>query len=238
MKKALCLILLPLVLLLSACNKPGYTQTPETEQALETYYSAVRESVAQTGGSIDISIHLKDTVVAKKDSTERYQYIYSVNENKENFDYRCFDDKDKLTAHFATADGDVINKLTGEKATNFAAYQNHNSNPISTLKLFRMDANYKVQDNTISSITMEETQDATLITVTFHGDKLTNLAIKSEGGLQRTVTSHTRTYTIRDGKISKIEIADRESAQYQNESGTMDTDTVVEIKYYDTSSNF
>ncbi len=238
MKKAFCLLFLFPVILLSGCNSPGYTQTNETEKALETYYAAVRESVAQTGGAIYVNIHMKDTVVSKKDTTERYEYVYTVSENKEDFNYRCYNAEDKLTAHYFTnKDGEVINQLTGEKVDNFATYQNHQKNPISSLQLFRMDSNFKVQDATISSITMEQKDEDTLITVTFHGDKLTGLSIKNEGGLYRTITSHQRIYTIRENKIAKIEIYDRENAQYQNQTGTIDTDTVVEINYYGKSSD-
>lgn len=238
MKKAFCLLFLLPVILFSGCNTAGYTQTEETEKALETYYAAVRESVAQTGGAINVDIHMKDTVVSKKDASERYEYVYQVNGNKESFNYRCYDAEDKLTAHYFTNTSDeVVDQLTGEKTEKFAAYQNHQKNPISSLQLFRMDSNFKVQDATISSITMEQKAEDTLITVTFHGDKLTGLSIKNEGGLYRTITSHKRIYTIREGKIAKIEIYDRENAQYQNQTGTIDTDTVVEINYYGTSSD-
>ncbi len=238
MKRAFCLLFLIPLIFCSGCNSTGYTQTPETEAALETYYAAVKESVAQAGGVIDVSIHMKDTVVTKTETDERYKYTYTVKDNKESFDYRCYDAKDKLTAHYFTnSNGEVMNQLTGEKADNFATYQNHLKNPISTLQLFRMDANFKVQKSTISSIKMEQNKEDTVVTVTFHGDKLTGLSIKNEGGLIRTITSHKRIYTIRNGKIAKIEITDRENAQYKNETGNIDTDTIVEINYYGTSSD-
>ncbi len=233
MKKLICLCSLAVVLLLSGCyNRPGYAQTPETEKALETYYAAVKESIAQTAGTLNIDIRMKDTVVSKKESKEHYEYTYTVTDGTERFDYRCSDSEGKLTSHVATNDeGKVIDQLTGEAATNFNAYLNHEKNPISTLQLFRMDSNYKVQDSTISAIKMEEKDGATLIKVSFHGDKLTSLSIKNQGGLSRTITSHERIYTIRDGKIAKIEIYDRENAMYKGEKGTMDTDTIVEVTY-------
>ena len=233
MKKMLCLCCLLPVLLLAGCyNTPGYEQTSETEKALATYYAAVEESAAQNSGKVLIDIHLKDTVVNKKESREHYEYSYSVTDGRESFDYRCSDSDGILTAHVATNDeGKVIDQLSGKEAPNYNSYLNHLKNPISTLQLFRMDANLKVQDSTISAIKMEETGEDIIIRVSFHGDKLTALSIKNQGGLTRTITSHERIYTVRDGKIAKIEIYDRENAHYKGEMGTMDTDTVVEVTY-------
>jgi len=233
MKKLICLICLLPILLLSGCyNTPGYEQTPETEKALATYYDAVRESVAQSKGKVIIDIAMKDTVVNKKESKEHYEYTYSVKDNTESFDYRCNDSEGKLTAHVATnEDGKVIDQLTGEEAPKYNGYLNHEKNPISTLQLFRMDSNYKVQDATISAVKMEEKDGVITILISFHGDKLTNLSIKNQGGLMRSITSHERVYTIKNGKIAGIEIRDRENAQYKGETGTMDTDTVVEVIY-------
>ena len=78
---------------------------------------------------------------------------------------------------------------------------------------------------------LEEKDGAQIISVSFHGDKLTGTAVQSENGLNRTVTSHERVYTIRDGKIAKIEIYDRENAHYEEQTGVIETDTVVEVKY-------
>lgn len=233
MKRIICLCcLLPLLLFSGCSNTPGYEQTPETEKALETYYAAVKESVAQTEGTVVIDIRMKDTVVSKKDSTEKYEYSYSVSDGKESFDYLCKDDEGKLISHVATnEEGRVIDLLTGEETSDFNGYFNHQKNPISTLQLFRMDSNYKVQDSTISAIKMEQTEGDTLIKVSFHPDKLTGLSIKNTNGLNRNITSHERIYTIREGKIAKIEIYDRENAHYQNETGTIDTDTIVEVSY-------
>ena len=233
MKKIICLVcLLPILMMAGCYNMPGYEQTPETEKALDTYYAAVKESVAQTAGTVNITIDMKDTVVNKAETKECYTYTYSVSDGKERFDYTCKDKAGKVTSHYATNEaGKVIDQLTGEEATNFGSYLIHEKNPISTLQLFRMDADYKVHDSTISSIKMEEKDGDTRILVSFHGNKLTGISIKNQGGLIRNITSHERIYTIREGKIAKIEIYDRENAQYKGATGTMDTDTVVEVTY-------
>lgn len=236
MKKRICILLLAAVLLLSGCNQPGYEQTEATEKAIAAYTAAIEQSVAQKSGTISITIKSKDTVVSKTETTERYQYTYTVeNEDDEHFDYRCYDAGDQLIAHYKTvAEGEVgkvIDQLTGEQNDQFKTYLSHSKNPISTLQLFRMDSNYSLQHSTISSIVMEENGETQIITVTFHGDKLTGLAIQSENGLNRRVTSHKRIYTIKDGKMAKIEIYDRENVHYNEETGTMDTDTVVEVVY-------
>ncbi|MBQ6947341.1 MAG: hypothetical protein IJN42_04760 [Clostridia bacterium] len=236
MKKTLSIFLLAAVLLLSGCNQPGYEQTETTQAAVAAYIAAVKESVAAKGGTVSVNIHMKDTVVSKADSTQRYEYTYTVeNENDEHFDYRCFDGKGKLLNHYKTVDengvGKVIDQISGEESDQFASYLRHNKNPISTLQLFRMDAGYRLQHSAISAISMEEKDGAQIITVEFHGNKLTNTVIRSENGLNRTVTSHKRIYTLREGKIAKIEIYDRENVHYKEETGTMDTDTVVEVNY-------
>lgn len=236
MKKTIGILLLAAVLLLSGCNRPGYEQTEATEAAVATYLNAVKASEAETAGTISVHIHSKDTVVSKADTTQRYEYTYTVqNGNDEHFDYRCYDAKDTLTDHYKTVDengvGKVVDQLTGEENKQFRNYLIHSKNPISTLQLFRMDAGYRLQQSAIASIEMTEADGDTLITVTFHGDKLTGTAVQSENGLNRTVTSHKRVYTLREGKIAKIEIYDRENVHYKEETGTMDTDTVVEVNY-------
>ncbi len=235
-KRSICIVLLTALLTLSGCNTPGYQQTEATEKAVATYLAAVEQSIAQKSGSISITIRSKDTVIKKGETTERYEYTYTVeNEQDEHFDYRCYDEQGQLLSHYKTVaqgeTGKVIDQLTGAEKDGFKNYLMHSKNPISTLQLFRMDGNLSLQHSTISSITMEEMDGAQVITVTFHPDKLTGLAIQNENGLNRRVTSHKRIYTLKDGKISKIEIYDRENVHYNQETGTMDTDTVVEVIY-------
>ncbi len=236
MKKLMCILLIGALLLLSGCDRAGYEKTDATEKALATYLTAVENSVAQRQGKIVITIRCKDTVVNKSDTTERYEYTYTVkNEQDEHFDYRCYDDADKLIGHFKTeADGEVarvVDQLTGETSDQYTQYLMHTKNPISTLQLFRMDANFSLRHSTIAAVSMTEENGQQIISVSFHGNKLTGLAIKSENGLNRTVTSHERIYTLQDGLIRKIEIHDRENVHYNKETGTLDTDTIVEVNY-------
>lgn len=236
MKKIITCLLLGALLLLGGCNKPGYEQTPQTQAAIDTYIAAVKASEASRSGTVKVSIRSNDTVVSKADLTQHYEYTYTVqNENDEHFDYRCYDSEMVLIDHYKTVDeggvGKVVNQFSGEESDDFQLYLTHSKNPISTLKLFRMDANYRLQESAIASIELKKEGGAEIITVVFHGDKLTGTVVKSENGLNRTVTSHKRIYTIRDGKIAKIEIYDRENAQYNGETGTMDTDTIVEVIY-------
>ena len=233
MKKAFLAFCLIIALSLCGCSHAGYEQTETTEAALEAYYAAIRESVAQREGEITISIRLEDTVVNQKTSTETYHYDYKVSDDgSEWFDYKCYDDTKKLISHYQVQDGSTVqNMIKEEVQADFTSYLRHNTNPISTLQMFRMDANFKVRHDTISAITMEQQGDQTLVKVSFHGDKLTGQTIKSEGGLNRTVISHERTYTIQNGRIIRIEIYDRENAQYDGRTGVMNTDTVVEVLY-------
>lgn len=236
MKKTICILLLSMALLFTGCNRPGYEQTEATQAAVAAYTAAVEQSVAQTAGKIVITIHSNDTVVRKSETTERYEYTYTVeNENDEHFDYRCYDDENNLLNHYKTVDengvGKVVDQLTGQENGQFQSYLIHSKNPISTLQLFRMDSNYHLQQSAISAIKMEEKDGTKIITVSFHGDKLTGTVIQSENGLNRTVTSHERVYTVKDGKIAKIEIYDKENVHYNEETGTMDTDTIVEVTY-------
>ncbi|MBR5782767.1 MAG: hypothetical protein IKY33_00910 [Clostridia bacterium] len=231
MKKILSVICVLLCLCLAGCA-PGYEQTEQTEKALETYYAAVKASEAATAGEITVDITLEDTIVAKNTTTEHYVYTYTVQDGAELFDYACYTAKGDTASHYASTDKDtVIDKLTGAEVSDFDTYKKHDTNPLSNLMLFRMDANYRVQHNTISAITMQEYNGDTVISVTFHPDKLTSQSIKSEGGLTRTIVSHERFYTIRDGKIARIEIRDREHARYEGELGVMNTDIIVEAKY-------
>lgn len=234
MKKILCFLSALSVLALAGCNyAPGYEQTEATEAALTAYYEAVSASTSQTAGQISINITCEDTVVNKATTGERYEYTYTVDEDGgEIFDYRGYNDANELTAHYASGeDGAVYDKLTDLTTESLDSYKVHANNPISTLTMFRMDSNYKVYDHTISSIEMTEQEEQTVITVEFHADRLTELSIQNTGGLNRTITSHRRVYTIREGRIARIEIYDRENAMYEGEKGYINTDTVVEVNY-------
>lgn len=220
-----------LCLSLAACNqKPGYEQTDATEKALNDYITAVKNTVSAKEGAVKFSIRCNDTIVEKRDLTELYEYDYTVAEDgQESFDYICHSSDGTLIGHIKSTDGKVTDVVKNEETTEYDGYLKHDKNPISSLLTFRMDSNYKFRHNTIKSITEEEQNGVTTIHVEFHPDKLTALSIKNAGGLNRTVTSHERDYIIWDGKIVAIEIKDRENAQYNNEMGTIDTDTHVEV---------
>ncbi len=233
MKKIAVIFMILLSLSLCGCDKAGYEQTEATEQALETYYAAVKNSVAATKGEIKISIYNNDTIVDKKETRETYQYNYQVAEDgSEGFDYRCYDKKGTLLNHYKTDDeGKVIDQKSGAENENFEGYLTHKDNPISSLKMFRMDANYRVSHATISSIEMTQEGEKQILTVTYHGDKLTAQSIRNTGGLVRNITSCKRVYTIENNKISRIEIYTRTDARQGKEKGVMNTDTIVEVSY-------
>ena len=232
MKRFLCIIFAA-VLLLCGCDKPSYQKTPETEKALETYLSAVRQSVAQTSGSFRVNITCDDSVVQKKKTEECYTYNYTVNEDgSERFTYTALDSAGKVINEYKTNEaGEVIHVQTGEKTEDFNNYLKHSTNPISNMTLFRMDANFEFRHSIISDIKEEQTDNTTVISVTFEPKKLTALTIKNSNGLARTITAHERRYVIQNGKITEIFISDRENATYKGEKGTIETQAHVEVTY-------
>lgn len=227
-----CLLILALCVLLSGCDTPGYTKTEQTEKAIADYISAVQAVENTKTGEISISIRCNDTVINKSDVTETYLYKYTVDgEGAERFNYICYNADGSLQNEIKTTeDGSVINALSGEPEKGYDTYLDHSKNPISSLQLFRMDANYKLRHSTISSITGESSDGKTVITVIFDGNKLTDLSIKNTKGIRRRIVEHKRVYTITDGKISSISIYDMEHAQSGQETGTIETTTEVEIK--------
>ncbi len=224
-------ILLAAALLLCGCDKAGYTQTEQTEAALERYLSAVEQSTAQTTGVFRISVECEDNVVQKKTTHESYVYQFSVDEGgNEQFTYTALDEAGKtIHTYKTTADG-VVDE-TGAPSEDYQKFLKHATNPISNMTLFRMDADGKFRRSIIADVALTQSGDDQVLSVRFHPDKLTDLAVKSAGGLRRTVTRHERKYTMRDGKIAAIDILDLEEGTYNKEKGTIRTTTHVEVEY-------
>ena len=230
MRKIFCLTA-AVLLLFTGCAGAGYEKTDATEAAKNAYIAAVQKNTDQTAGHYDVKIVCDDTAIQHKKSSERYTYDYTVDESGgESFVYTSFDENGTVTDKYETKDGKVY-AADGTESKEFGNYLSHKTNPISRLTLFRMDANFKFHEASISEIRMEEKDGKKVITVVFHPDKLTSLSIKNTSKLKRIITSHTRTYTVEDGFLTAIHIHDEENAVYEGEKGTIVTDTYVEASF-------
>ena len=218
--------------MLGGCNKPGYEQTPQTEAAIDLYISAVKAQIERSEGQITYTATVDDPVLEKKKSEVMAQYSYTVKDNKESFTL-CTVQDDNTVVNLLS-DGDAVYTIS-EDGTKVPYEQNMNSylrqkgNPLSTLLMFRMDANFKLQKDTITAIQSTTTGEQTVIDVTFDPAKVTSMVIKNGDGVERAITKMQRRYVVQNGRISHIEIYAVQRVVSGEDRGDIETRTVVDI---------
>lgn len=218
---------------LCGCNRPAYEKTAETEAALEAYLAAVDAQTQKSEGHIKCTMSNDDPVIDKAKRETRIDYTYNVTDGKESFTMKSEQTGKEAVELVGKDDAVYKRQADGTLAIvsgQYGGYLKHSTNPISTLQMFRMDANKKFQHSLITSIKKTEKEDGTYIEVTFDADQLTDQVIKSNADVQRTMSEMKRTYVLSDGVFTRIEVLTRQKAVKGETKGEILTTVVVEIQ--------
>lgn len=235
LKKTTLLIFAVLIISsLSSCF--GLKLTDEMQQGIDAYLEAVSKSECRTEGKIKVTSVSDDTAIEFNSTESIIECEYKVKNNtviytrtdflngEKAAEYKC----DGQKVMYREKDSDEWIDKTEENA----AFISPETNPLTTLALFRVDSNKKVRTDYMTDIKYNSSPDEngyTSVEFTLKDSTVSDiLKYNKVKGIVRSSAGHTRTYYIdSEGYISKIEVSTVQKILNNGKEGYYSTEMTV-----------
>ena len=201
-----------LVCLLACSSCSGLKLTPEMEESIDMYTDAVSSAEKAKGGRISVVSVIDDDAIEFKTTETTIDFEYSVEGDKvifERFDtlngektakYKC--DGNKIEVY------DFDKEKWSDTTDQNKEYLDVKKNPLTSLTLFRVDSNKKVDTNLLTDIKRFTEDEYTVIEFTLKDESVSSvMSYTKADGIVRESAGHTRSYYLDEkGELVKINI--------------------------------
>lgn len=220
------------LLLCSSCS--GLELTPEMEECIEIYTAAVDKAEQAASGKITVTSVAEDNAIEFKTTESVIVFSYTVSDGKVSFER--VDTVDGAESAKYSCDGTTVNSYEDgawvDKTEENTAFLSADTNPLTTLSLFRVDNDKKIRTDYLSDIQRRTEDGFTVIDFILKDSSVsTVLGYTKADGIVRQSAGHTRSYYIdSEGELCKIVINAVQQVLNNGEAGEYKTSMTVTIE--------
>ena len=224
-------LLLAVLFLSTSCSTLEVTE--EMNEAIELYKSAVSASELKNKGKITVTSLLNDEALENKKTESVIEFEYEIKDGKVHFtrtDYVGGKENAKYISDGATVKEYDYESLTWlDKTEANKTLLIPESNPFTTLSLFRVDNKLKLRTDYFKNIESFNQDGQQVVRFTLKDNSVSDsLGYYKADGIVRESAGHTRSYYITsEGYVSKIVISTVQKIITNGESGDYTTEITV-----------
>lgn len=222
-----CIIGVLFITLLGGCS--NFDDTPESNAALDVYIEAIKKSLERKNGCARITVTSSDDIIEKTESETEIVFQYTINdEGLVSFDREDFTNGE-YTARYR-ADGYKVESFDFETnqwvdcTEENKPYLSEKTNSITTMQLFRVDNNLKINKRFLSTASQSDWENGgKCIKIVLDDEQISKVMDLYEAkGYIRKSAGQTREYYINgDGIVSMIKINTTQQIQHNSEFGNV-----------------
>lgn len=234
MKRLLALLFIFLIIL-SLCSCSGLEVTPEIEEYIILYKTAVENTVTNKSASVKVKSVTKDNAIEFTTNTSVIEFVFKIENDKVLFDRNDYLN-DELSATYTCDGNTVLVKNSGDTKFSDVTEQNEvflyaDKNPFVTLSLFRVDNEGKINNSVLKDVKKYTEGEYTVVEFALSDKAVsTILGYTKADGVVRESAGNTRKYYIdSNSKICKIQIDSNQKIISNGVEGEYITSMTVEI---------
>ena len=236
-KTAMLIIAVLVILLLPSCS--GIKLDDNMKAGIDSYISAVEKSEKRPAGNVTVVSTCEDNAIEFKNTESVIECSYEVRDGKVIYS-RSDTLNDKLAGEYESDGTKVMYREAGssewvDKTEENKKFLSQETNPLTTLSLFRVDSKHKVNTDYITDIKYNSVPDEnglTSVEFTLKDSTVSDvLSYSKVKGIVRSSAGHVRTYYIDgDGYISRITVSTVQIIFNNGKEGSYRTDMTVTCK--------
>ena len=222
------------LILITSCSELKLTE--QMQAGVDVYIEAVSKHANKTAGKIKVISVSDDSAIEFKSTKSVIECEYTVNDG--NVIYTRTDYLDGKKTSEYQCDGESVMCLVAgssdwvDKTEENAVFLSADTNPLTTLSLFRVDNDFQVRTDYLTDIQYNSQPDENgYVTVRFtlKDSTVSNvLSYNKVKGIVRSSAGHTRTYYIDgDGDIAKIVVSAVQKILNNGKEGYYTTEITV-----------
>ena len=235
LKKVLSVMMMcAAIVSLSSCSDLKVKE--QMQEGIDAYIAAVAKSEKRESGSVKVVSLSKDNAIEFKNTESVIECDFTVTDGKVSYTRSDYLNGEKAAEY--KCDGNIVlhrnndGEAWTDRTEENSSFLSAQTNPLTTLSLFRVDSKYKVRTDYMTDIKYNSVPDEngyTSVEFTLKDSTVSDILDYNKArGIVRRSAGHTRTYYIdSSGYIAKIVVLTNQVVFNNGKEGSYNTEMTV-----------